>query len=49
MEVAKLAVERDRVWELARGEVVLGRKGMAGGAHDGDVGDDGAGSVERRA
>lgn len=45
---ARLAVERDRIWELARGDIVRGRKGRDVAGVQEVFGDDGGGSVDLR-
>jgi len=47
---ARLAADRDRMWEMDSGDAARGRNGSAEvGVQDGDVGDDvGDGSVDRR-
>lgn len=46
---AKLAADRDLTWLLDNGEDARGRYGnAAGGIHDGEMGEDGDGSVDRR-
>lgn len=45
---ARLAADRDLTWLLDNGEDARGRWGRAGGIHDGEMGDDGDGSVDRR-
>ena len=46
----RLATERDREWPPERGEAVRGRYGMLAvvGPQDGDIGEEGFGSVLRR-
>jgi hypothetical protein len=44
-----LAADRDLTWLLDNGEDARGRYGnAAGGIHDGEMGEDGEGSVDRR-
>jgi hypothetical protein len=45
---AKLAADRDLTWLLDNGEDARGRWGRAGGIQDGEMGEDGDGSVDRR-
>lgn len=44
---ARLA-ERDLTWLLDKGEEARGRYGNGGRVHDGELGEQGTGSVERR-
>jgi hypothetical protein len=45
---AKLAADRDLTWLLDNGEDARGRYGRADGIQDGEMGEDGDGSVDRR-
>lgn len=44
----RLAADRDLTWLLDSGEDARGRYGSAGGVQDGETGEDGDGSVDRR-